>query len=103
MLLSPKSPTLPIPIRYCVCTKQGSQLKKTFSSCVNQASDLEAAQAANDRNLEASGFINLADTLNQDAELENFAKRLGGSKKLVLLDGLRRILLTAALRTLDGT
>ena len=60
---------------------------------------------AKDKNREAAGFINLAYLLNDEQNLQDQAKRLGKpvEQKLVVLYVFRRILMTAAQKTLDGT
>ncbi|MFK4647371.1 hypothetical protein ABIF96_005945 [Bradyrhizobium ottawaense] len=81
------------------------QLKDTFSTCVARASDLVVIQKKSDWRAEAAGFISLAAVFNEDADLKALAARLHIQTiddQFVLLYSVRRILLIAALRTLDS-
>jgi hypothetical protein len=83
-----------------------SQLKETFSECVERASSLLTVQSQANRNREAALFVSLAATFNESSDAQSYAARLGVNRdelKFPLLGTLRRILLIAALRTLDGT
>lgn len=81
------------------------KLKDTFSACVARASDLTTVQQKPDWRAEAAGFISLAAVFNEDADLKALAERLhvhAIDDEFLVLYSVRRILLIAALRTLDS-
>lgn len=83
-----------------------SMVRRTFSECVDTTARLATVQARFDRNREAALFVSLAVTFNESADTERFADRIGVNRndfQFGILGSLRRILMIAALRTLDGT
>ncbi|MBI5260254.1 MAG: hypothetical protein HY852_00365 [Bradyrhizobium sp.] len=82
------------------------QLKDTFSTCVTRASELMVIQSKKELDSEAAAFVSLAANFNEDTDLRSYARRLGMKSiadQFGLLPTLRRVLMIAALRTLEGT
>ena len=81
------------------------QLQETFSECLSKLSVLTQAQTRNDRGQEAAGFVSTAISFNESSDLANYATRVGLTSEefqFPLLGSIRRVLMIAALRTLDS-
>jgi hypothetical protein len=80
------------------------ELKDTYSDCLKTVALLQQAQTIGARTAEAAQFISLAANFNHDSDLAAFAKRVGLKSELsaTSVNLFRRILMIAALRTLDG-
>ena len=80
------------------------QLREIFSQCVQAAASLQQAQSQKARSAEAKYFISLAYTLNQDDDLDTFAKLVSprAGVSALALSTFRQLMMIAAMRTLDG-